>query len=175
MLDELIDAGVRDVPDWPAPGITFRDITPMCRDPRLLDQVNQALITEAHRLGPVDAVLGIEARGFIFAPAIALAVDAGFVPVRKSGKLPAETIGANYELEYDTGSIEIHADALSPGERVLVIDDILATGGTMKAAAALAGKAGAAVTGFLAIMELSGLDGRAQLGDSPVRVLRCYD
>lgn len=174
-IEQLIDDHVRRIPDWPVAGVTFRDITPLCLDPDVLGQINQALFDAAGPMGPVDAVLGIEARGFIFAPALALALGAGFVPVRKEGKLPADTIDASYELEYGVATIEIHTDALHEGDRVLIMDDVLATGGTMKASADLVAKAGGNVAGFITIMELAGLNGRSQLGETPVTALRVYE
>lgn len=173
-IEQLIDDNVRQIPDWPVAGVTFRDITPICLDPEVLHRINQALAEAAGPMGSVDAVLGIEARGFIFAPTLALALGAGFVPVRKEGKLPADTIDASYELEYGVATIEIHTDALHAGDRVLIMDDVLATGGTMKASAQLVAKAGASVAGFVTIMELAGLNGRSQLGDTPVTSLRVY-
>src|SRR5699024_11041308 len=174
-IEQLIDDNVRQIPDWPVAGVTFRDITPLCLDPDVLRRINRALVEAAGPMGRVDAVMGIEARGFIFAPLLALSLDAGFVPVRKEGKLPADTIDASYELEYGMATIQIHTDALHPGDKVLIVDDVLATGGTLKASAALAHKAGGQVAGFLTIMELAGLAGRSKLGDSPVTSLRVYE
>src|SRR5699024_315774 len=134
-IEQLIDDNVRQIPDWPVAGVTFRDITPLCLDPDVLRRINRALVEAAGPMGPVDAVLGIEARGFIFAPTLALALGAGFVPVRKEGKLPADTIDASYELEYGVATIEIHTDALHAGDRVRITDRVSATGGTMKAGA----------------------------------------
>lgn len=165
-VEDVIDAGVRQIPDWPVTGVTFRDITPLCRNPEQLRHVIDGLCTAAEQLGPFDAVLGIEARGFIFAPAVALSAGAGFVPVRKEGKLPAHTLGASYGLEYGSASIEIHADALKPSDRVLIVDDVLATGGTMQAAAQLVHQTGAHVNGFVTIIELAALQGRSELGRS---------
>ncbi|MDQ3158452.1 MAG: adenine phosphoribosyltransferase [Actinomycetota bacterium] len=172
----LIDALVRPIEHWPGPGITFRDITPLLTDPVALRAVIDALADEGREIagGPVDAVLGIEARGFIFAPAVALALGTGFVPVRKAGKLPSKSYSVSYALEYGDATIEMHADALKPGARVLVVDDVLATGGTMAAAADLVAQAGGSVAGNLVLIELLALGGRARLNDTPTAALRTY-
>ena len=156
------------------PGVTFRDITPLLADPAALRGVIDALVAQARSFGPVDAVLGIEARGFIFAPAIAMALDAGFVPVRKAGKLPASSYTTSYELEYGSAELEIHRDALKPGDRVLVVDDVLATGGTMLAAADLVKQAGAQVAGNLVVIELQFLGGLERLQPVGCSALRTY-
>ncbi|MCS6970885.1 MAG: adenine phosphoribosyltransferase [Planctomycetota bacterium] len=153
---------IREVPDFPKPGIRFKDITPLLRDPRALQEAVQALAAPWRGQG-VSAVLGIEARGFVFAPAVALALSAGFVPARKPGKLPCQTVQQRYGLEYGTDALEVHADALRPGERVLLIDDVLATGGTLAAACALAGRLGAQVVGCGVLIELCALGGRQRL------------
>jgi len=172
----LIDTLVRPIEDWPRAGITFRDITPLLTDPVALREVIDALADAGRELagGPVDAVLGIEARGFIFAPAVALALGAGFVPVRRSGRLPSNAYSVSYELEYGVATIEMHTDAIKPGARVLVIDDVLATGGTMAAAADLVAQAGATVAGNLVLIELLELGGRAKLDNIPTASLRSY-
>ena len=171
-----IDELVRPIENWPEPGVTFRDITPLLADPDGLRDVIAALAAKAHEIvdGPIDAVLGIEARGFIFAPAVAIALGTGFIPVRKAGKLPWEFHSVSYGLEYGTATIEMHIDALKPGARVLVIDDVLATGGTMKAAAELVAEAGATVAANLVLIELLALGGRDIVGDTPTAALRSY-
>ena len=167
-LAELIAARVRDIPDYPKPGIVFKDITPLLADGAALKAVVSAL---ASGHGPVDKVVGIEARGFIVAAPAACELGAGFVPVRKQGRLPAPTYAQSYDLEYGTATIEVHQDAFSPGERVLIIDDVLATGGTAEAAISLIRRAGADIVGVAVILELTFLGGRARLGAQPVRTL----
>jgi adenine phosphoribosyltransferase len=170
----LIERWVRPIPDWPVPGVTFRDITPLLGQPDAFASVVDALATAGEELGPVDAVLGIEARGFIVGAPVALKLGAGFVPVRKEGKLPHETLSVSYALEYGSATVEIHADALAPGDRVLVVDDLLATGGTLEAAAALVAQTGATVTGFVVAIELPALGGRSRVGDTPLRSLATF-
>jgi adenine phosphoribosyltransferase len=165
---------VRPIPDWPEPGVTFRDITPLLAQPDAFASIIEAMAAIGAELGPVDAVLGIEARGFIVGAPVALALGAGFVPVRKSGKLPADTLATSYALEYGEATIEIHADALTPGDRVLVVDDVLATGGTLEATAALVAEAGATVVGNLVAIELPALGGRARLSSTPLRSLATF-
>jgi adenine phosphoribosyltransferase len=165
---------VRDVPDFPEPGIVFKDITPLLADPRGFGTVVTAL-ADAGRddegRPAVDKVVGMEARGFILAAPVALALGVGFVPVRKAGKLPGETHAVAYALEYGEAALEVHRDGLAPGERVLVIDDVLATGGTARATAELVAACGAGVTRMAFLMELSFLPGRATIGDVPVTAL----
>lgn len=173
-VSDLIDRLVRPIEDWPVAGVTFRDVTPLLADPDALRQVVDALVERAKDIGPVDAVLGIEARGFIFAPAIALGLGAGFVPVRKEGKLPSTSYSTSYELEYGSAVLEMHQDAVTPGDRVLVVDDVLATGGTMLAAADLIRQAGAEVAGNLVLIEIAGLGGRARLEPVGCTALRSY-
>jgi len=170
----LIERWVRPIPDWPVPGVTFRDITPLLAQPEAFASVIDALATAGEELGPVDAVLGIEARGFIVGAPVALKLGTGFVPVRKVGKLPAETLSVSYALEYGEAIVEIHTDALKPGDRVLVVDDLLATGGTLEAAAALVDRAGATVAGHVLAIELPALGGRSRLGDVPLRTLATF-
>ena len=170
----LIERWVRPIPDWPVPGVTFRDITPLLAQPEAFASVIDALAEAGEELGPVDAVLGIEARGFIVGAPVALKLGTGFVPVRKSGKLPAETLSVSYALEYGEAIVEIHADALKPGDRVLVVDDLLATGGTLEAAAALVEQAGATVAGHVVAIELPALGGRSRVGDVPLRSLASF-
>lgn len=173
-LTETIDRLVRPVEDWPEPGVTFRDITPLLADPGALTAVIDGLVELAEDAGPVDAVLGIEARGFLFGPSIALRLGAGFVPVRKAGKLPSASLSTSYELEYGAAVLEMHVDALRPGARVLVVDDVLATGGTMLAAADLVEQAGATVVGNLVLIELLALGGQDRLGPTGCASLRTY-
>ena len=153
---------IRQVPDYPKPGILFYDITTLLKEPRGLRLLLDAF-TERYRPGEIDKVVGIESRGFVFAPYLAYQLDAGFVPVRKPGKLPAETHAQSYELEYGTDQLEIHRDAVAAGERVLIVDDLIATGGTAAAAAALAEKAGGEVVGATFLIELAELGGREKL------------
>jgi adenine phosphoribosyltransferase len=166
--EALISAHVRDVPDYPKPGVLFKDITPLLGDAEAFGDVVEAL---AAVFGPVDKVVGIEARGFIFAAPVAYEIRAGFVPVRKAGKLPSATFGQEYELEYGSAVLEVHQDAFQPGERVLIVDDVLATGGTARATASLIQRAGARVVGVAVLMELSFLKGREAIGDLEVRSL----
>lgn len=159
---------IRNIPDFPKPGIQFKDITPLLGNPRLFAGA-VALLLGPWQPGQVDTVVGIDARGFIFGTALALKLQAGFVPVRKKGKLPYSTLEQEYALEYGTATLAMHTDALTPGSRVLVVDDLLATGGTAAAAAALAQKAGAQVLEVVFLIELSALRGRDKLAGLPVR------
>ena len=167
-IADLITAHVRDVPDYPKPGVLFKDITPLLGDSDAFGDVVEAL---AAAFGPVDKVVGIEARGFILAAPVACRLGVGFVPIRKKGKLPGATFAQDYDLEYGTATIEVLTDAFAPGERVLVIDDVLATGGTARATADLVQRAGARVAGLGVLLELSFLSGRAKLTDLPVSAL----
>jgi adenine phosphoribosyltransferase len=168
-----IERAIRNVPDFPKPGIQFKDITPLLADARLFSGSVDLLISRL-KPGMVDAVVGIDARGFIFAAAAALKLQAGFVPVRKKGKLPYRTHEEEYALEYGTSTIAVHVDALKPGSRVLLIDDLLATGGTAAAAAALVGRLGAQILEISFLIELSFLAGRARLKDYPVNSVVVY-
>jgi adenine phosphoribosyltransferase len=167
-IEALITAHVRDIPDYPQPGVLFKDITPLLGDPEAFGDVVEAL---AAAFGPVDKVVGIEARGFILAAPVAYEIRAGFVPVRKKGKLPHATFAQDYDLEYGSAALEVHQDAIAAGERVLIVDDVLATGGTARATAALINRAGAHVVGVAVLMELSFLNGRERLGDLELRSL----
>jgi adenine phosphoribosyltransferase len=167
-LGALIADRIRDVPDYPQPGIVFKDITPLLGDGAAFAAVVDAL---ASGHGPIDKVAGIEARGFILAAPVATRLGSGFVPVRKAGKLPAATYRQDYQLEYGTATIEVHTDAFSPGDRVLVVDDVLATGGTALATAELVRRAGADVVGVSVLLELSFLGGRAKLAGIDFRAL----
>ncbi|GLZ06886.1 adenine phosphoribosyltransferase [Actinomadura sp. NBRC 104412] len=169
-LDTLIQDRIRDVPDYPKPGVMFKDITPLLADHVAFAGVVDAIVNH-HGRGTVDKIVGIEARGFILAAPVAYHFGAGFVPVRKKGKLPANSFEQTYDLEYGTETIEMHEDALAPGERVLVVDDVLATGGTARAAADLVARSGAEVVGISVLMELSFLHGRDKLGNLDVHSL----
>src|SRR5215470_749326 len=168
-----IERAIRNIPDFPKAGIQFKDITPVLADPRLFSGSIDLLI-DGFKPGQVDAVVGIDARGFIFAAAAALRLQAGFIPVRKKGKLPHSTYEQDYELEYGTNTMAIHTDAFAQGSRVLLIDDLLATGGTAAAAALLVQKAGAKILEITFLIELNELKGRAKLKDYPVRSLIVY-
>ena len=164
---------VREIPDFPRPGILFRDITPLLLDARGLDE---AVTRLAESVGPepIDYVVAAEARGFILGAALARQLGAGFVPARKPGKLPADTVSAEYTLEYGLDALEVHADALAHGERVLVHDDLLATGGTARALCELVSELGANVVACSFLIELSALGGRARLHPHPVHSLIEY-
>jgi adenine phosphoribosyltransferase len=168
-----IDACVRPVEDWPVQGVTFRDVTPLLAAPDAFGAVTGALADAVRDLRP-DAVVGVEARGFIFGAPLALELGVGFVPVRKEGKLPADTHRATYALEYGEATVEIHTDALAPGARVVVVDDVLATGGTLRAAAELVQTCGAQVVGNAVVLEIGALGGRERLADVPLVSLRRY-
>jgi len=168
-----IERAIRNIPDFPKPGIQFKDITPVLADARLFSGSIDLLI-DSYKPGTVDAVVGIDARGFIFAAAAAVKLEAGFVPVRKKGKLPYQTHEQQYELEYGNATIAVHVDALKPGSRVLLIDDLLATGGTAAAAAMLVQRLGAKILEISFLIELSFLAGREKLRDHPVRSLVVY-
>jgi len=155
---------VRDVPDYPQKGIIFRDITPLLGDKRIFREVVD-LMSRAWAKDPPDLVAAIEARGFIPGAAIAVKLDAGFVPIRKTGKLPWMTVMESYDLEYGTDQLEVHSDAVQPGQKVLIVDDVLATGGTASAAVRLMRKLGADVVGVQVLIELGYLDGRQRLSD----------
>ena len=174
-LGAMIDGLVRDVPDFPKPGVMFKDISPLLDDHTAFTAVVQALADagrDATGATVVDKVIGMEARGFILAAPVALALGVGFVPVRKPGKLPAATYSVSYALEYGEETLEMHTDALTPGERVLLVDDVLATGGTAAATAELVAKCDAAVHGVSVLLELSFLHGREALGAMPLTALR---
>ncbi len=159
---ERVKALIRDVPDFPQEGVTFKDITPLLADEVAFSSVIDVIVVHFGR-GTVDKVVGIEARGFILASPVAYHFGAGFVPVRKAGKLPWETEAESYELEYGTETLEIHRDAFRPGERVLIVDDVLATGGTAQATAELVERLGGKVVGIACLVELSFLKGREKI------------
>jgi adenine phosphoribosyltransferase len=174
MLDEArLRSLVRSIPDFPSPGVLFRDITPLLHDPAALHATNDALADIARDLG-AGVVAGVEARGFIFGVPVAERIGAPFVPVRKPGKLPGERASVFYELEYGRGSLELHRDPSVEGQRVLIVDDLLATGGTAAAAARLIEELGGTVAGCAFVIELTALGGRAQLARIPVHSLLSY-
>jgi len=164
---------IRNIPDFPKPGILFRDITTLLKDPCALRMVIDQLAFRYREIS-FDLVAGIESRGFIFGAALAFQLKKGFVPIRKPGKLPAKVVSAEYALEYGTDRIEMHADAVQGGSRVLLIDDLLATGGTMQAACALVQQAGGQVAECAFIIELAGLNGRDKLKDQTVYSMVVY-
>jgi adenine phosphoribosyltransferase len=165
---------IRDIPDFPKPGIVFKDITPLFLDPRALDQTIELLARYAEERG-VDFVVSAEARGFVLGGALAARAGAGFIPARKPGKLPGETDSVEYALEYGVDALHVHADALSGGARVLVHDDLLATGGTAAALCELVERAGAEVVGCAFVIELGFLAGRERLAPRDVRSLVVYE
>lgn len=167
-------AHIRDIADFPEPGVVFKDITPLLGDPAALrDTVDR--FADTHRHLEITKVVGIEARGFILAAPVAIALGAGFVPVRKAGKLPWTVEGQDYDLEYGTDRVEVHADAIAPGERILVLDDVLATGGTAAATIALVEKLGGNVVATTFLLELGFLDGRRRLEGHPITSLVTVD
>jgi adenine phosphoribosyltransferase len=169
----LLKSLIREIPDFPKPGIGFKDITPVLADPKGLD----AAVTGLAELSPpdIDVVIGAEARGFLLGPALARELDAGFVLARKPGKLPADTVRAEYALEYGTDALELHTDAVAGGARVLVHDDLLATGGTARTLCRLVEQLGGTVAGCGFLIELAFLDGRAALAGYDVHALIAYD
>ncbi|WP_291982999.1 adenine phosphoribosyltransferase [Luteitalea sp.] len=174
MTAELLKAKIRHVPDFPKPGILFYDITTLLRDPEGLRLALDALAAP-YAAADVDLVVGMESRGFIFGAALADRLGAGFVPVRKPGKLPSASVRASYDLEYGSDALEIHADAIVPGQRVLIVDDLLATGGTAQATIELVSGLGARIVACAFLVELTFLQGRARLGTTPVHAVLPYD
>jgi adenine phosphoribosyltransferase len=170
---DSMKALIRDVPDFPQPGIVFKDITPLLADEIAFSSVIDLIVVHFGR-GTVDKVVGIEARGFILASPVAYHFGAGFVPVRKVDKLPWDTEAAEYALEYGTATLEIHKDAVTPGERVLIVDDVLATGGTARATAELVERIGGKVVGIAFLIELGFLEGRKQLENHDLFTLITY-
>ena len=169
-----LTAFIRDVPDFPKPGILFKDITPLLGDPAALKDAVQAL-AEPYRNANLASVAAVESRGFIFAAAVACELGCGFVPLRKPDKLPAETTSATYQLEYGTDTIEVHVDAIHPGDRVAIIDDVIATGGTAAAAVELVNGLGGNLVGISFLIDLAFLGGTAKLGDYPIHSVIIYD
>jgi adenine phosphoribosyltransferase len=170
---ESLRALIRDVPDFPEPGIVFRDITPLLGNAAALRQTID-LLGAPYRAAPPEYIVGIESRGFLFGMPLAYQLGTGFVPVRKMGKLPARTLSAEYILEYGSNIMEIHADALQPGQRVVIVDDLLATGGTAAATVQLVEQLGAQVIGLAFVIELEALAGRKKLANHPVHALIRY-
>lgn len=168
-----LKAVIREIPDWPKEGILFYDITTLLQNPASFRSAVDAVIN-LYKDKPIDIVVGIEARGFIFAPTVAYALNAGFVPVRKPGKLPAATHRVTYELEYGTDSLEIHQDAIKPGDRVLIVDDLIATGGTAQAVAEVVEKMGGQLVGLAFLVELEFLKGRQKLSRYAVTSILKY-
>ncbi|HEX5132658.1 MAG TPA: adenine phosphoribosyltransferase [Candidatus Krumholzibacteria bacterium] len=173
MIDRIRSA-IRDVPDFPKPGIMFKDITPVLNDPALFARVIDQFVERYAPMG-IARVAAMESRGFIFGAPLAARIGAGFVPLRKFGKLPHTTVAETFNLEYGTETLEIHTDAIQPGERVLVIDDLLATGGTAEAAVKLVNRAGGAVVEMAFLVELKFLAGRVRLGGIPVYSMVVFD
>ncbi|GAB4370591.1 MAG: adenine phosphoribosyltransferase [Acidobacteriota bacterium] len=171
--DDDLRRHIADVPDFPKPGILFRDLTPLLREPAAMRRVIEDLSRWAAELEPT-VVVGIESRGFLFGVPIAQELGVGLVPARKPGKLPRETLREEYALEYGTNALEIHRDAIRAGDRALVVDDLLATGGTAAATRRLIERAGGTVAGFGFVVELESLGGRSRLGDAPVLSLVRY-
>ena len=165
---------IRSVPDFPKPGVVFRDITTVIADAQALRAAVKQM-AEPFRKDRIDLVVGIESRGFIFGAALAIELGVGFVPVRKPGKLPYQTASETYQLEYGTDTIEIHTDAVKAGQRVLMVDDLLATGGTMAAACRLVERLGGTVAGISFLIDLAFLGGRQKLGDRKIVALVSYD
>jgi adenine phosphoribosyltransferase len=168
-IGEVVGSRLRDVADFPVPGVTFKDFTPLLGDGSALRAVVQDIC--GRYAGDVDVVVGIEARGLILGAAVAYALGIGFVPVRKAGKLPGPTHSVEYDLEYGSAVIEVHADAFTDGQRALVMDDVLATGGTAQAACELVERAGASVAAVEVVLELCFLHGRSKLGGRPVHAM----
>jgi adenine phosphoribosyltransferase len=165
---------IRDIPDWPKEGILFRDITPLLLNPKAFAAAIEALCADYTDAG-IEYVAAVEARGFIFGSAVAEKLGAGFVPIRKKGKLPWQTESITYELEYGTDTLQVHSDAVESGGKVLMVDDLLATGGTMAAACKLIEKIGGIVAGIAFLIELADLQGREKLADYKVASVICYE
>ncbi|WP_405010409.1 adenine phosphoribosyltransferase [Kitasatospora sp. NBC_01539] len=161
-LSALLTSRIKDVPDYPKPGVLFKDIAPLLADAEAFGALTRALADRAKELGATK-VVGLEARGFVLAAPAAFAAGLGFVPIRKKGKLPGDVFSRSYDLEYGSATLEVQCDAFTPGERVLVVDDVLATGGTIGASLDLVQEAGAKLAGVIVLMELGFLDGRARL------------
>jgi adenine phosphoribosyltransferase len=170
---EQLKAAIREIPDWPKKGILFYDVTTLLKNGQCFHEVINALTTP-YENKQVDLVVGIEARGFIMAPTVAYRLKAGFVPVRKPGKLPAATHKVSYALEYGTDMLEIHQDAIEPGNRVLIVDDLIATGGTARAVADIVEKMGGTVVGLAFMVELTALKGRQKLGNHKITSVLKY-
>lgn len=172
-LTKLIRSKIRDIPDFPKPGILFKDITPLLQDQNIFTQIIDTL-AERYRPQKIDGIVGVESRGFIFGSALAYRLGSAFVPVRKSGKLPYKTIQTSYALEYGTATIEMHVDGVKKGDRIVVIDDLLATGGTAEATCQLVEKLGAQVLECAFVVELTFLNGKEKLKDREIFSLVQY-
>lgn len=172
-MPDRLKALIRDIPDYPLPGITFRDITPLLRDPAGLALAAE-LMVNPFRNDHIDVVVGAESRGFIFGTLLARALNAGFVPIRKPGKLPFDTESRDYDLEYGSDTLEIHTDAIEPGQRILLVDDLIATGGTMVASKQLVDALGGELVGMSVLIELSDLGGSAKLSPHHVHSVLQY-
>jgi len=170
---EILKSAVRDVPDFPKEGIIFKDITPVLKDGKLFALAIEKMV-EPFRKQKIDSIIAIEARGFIFGGAIAHILNCGIVPIRKSGKLPSETHSVDYELEYGTNTLEVHTDAVNRGDRVLLVDDLLATGGTVQGVCKLMEKSGGEIIGISFLIELSFLKGREKLKNYPIHSVIKY-
>jgi len=166
-------AKIREVPDFPKPGILFYDITTLLKDPEAFAEVIDRM-ADAVKDERIDLVVGMESRGFIFAAPLAYKLGAGFVPVRKLGKLPAETIEVEYDLEYGTATLEVHRDAITPAQRVVIVDDLLATGGTVLGTIELVRRLGGEIASLAFMVELTALNGRKQLGEFTIHTLLTY-
>lgn len=175
MSADQIRALIRDVPDFPKPGIIFKDITPILSDAQAFGATLDWMANQVEALGGADVIAGPESRGFIFGAPLAQRLGCSFVPIRKPGKLPWKTRAVSYELEYGTDTVEIHEDAAAPGQKVVIVDDLLATGGTMAACCELVEGLGASVTGCLFLVELGFLDGRGKLSNRPAKALLNYE
>ncbi len=167
MNNSLLEKSIRNIPDFPKPGILFRDVTTLIQNKAAFKKAVD-LLAKKYKGKKIDKVIGVEARGFIFGAAVAHKIGAGFVPVRKKGKLPFKTISTTYELEYGTDTLEIHQDAVAPGEKVLIIDDLLATGGTVKAVIDLIKQLGGKISGIGFVIELTDLHGKDKFKEYPV-------
>ena len=175
MVEQLLNDLIRDVPDFPKPGILFKDITPLLANADALGHVTEALAAPYLNLDkPITKVLGIESRGFIFGTPLARRLNAGFVPVRKPGKLPWKRVSESYTLEYGEDCLELHEDAVAQDEQIIIVDDLMATGGTMAAACRLAERVGGHIVGVSVVIELSALNGRAKIGERPFHSLVQY-
>lgn len=172
-VSRRLEALIRDVPDFPQPGILFKDITPILRDPRALREAIDAM-AEPFANARVDVIVGLESRGFVFGAPMAYNMGLGFAPVRKLGKLPADKIYVEYDLEYGRNTFEMHRDAVEPGQRVLIVDDLLATGGTMRASIDLVERLGGKVIGLSFLVELGFLNGRDKLGGYDIHTVIRY-
>ncbi len=168
-LQQKVEGSIRNIPDFPKKGIQFKDITTLLLKPELVNELVEHWVSEYSNKN-IDVVVGLESRGFLFGVSIAAGLDVPFVPIRKAGKLPYKTVGCSYDLEYGSAEVEIHADALKPGNRVLIHDDLLATGGTARAAYDLCRKCDATVVGFSFLLELSDLGGRSKIEDTGAEI-----